>query len=104
MHADEVLGLLTSFINRGFALGAGLKVKEGTNATMGLATLAAGTVVVNTTKVTATSRIHLTGQADGGTPGWQRVSARTAGTSFTITSSSATDTSTVAWIIIEPAP
>jgi hypothetical protein len=30
------------------------------------------------------------------------VSARTSSTSFTITSSSATDTSTVAWVIIEP--
>jgi len=40
--------------------------------------------------------------ADGGTPGWLRVSARTPGTSFTITSSSGTDTSTVAYQIFEP--
>lgn len=84
-------------------VGKGLKVKEGTNAKMGLATLAAGTVTVSTTAVTANSRIFLTPQAGGGTPGWVRVSARSAGTSFTITSSSGTDTSTVAWIIIEPA-
>jgi hypothetical protein len=83
-------------------LGSGIAIKEGVNATMGVATLAAGTVTVLTTKVTATSRIQLTGQSDGGTVGFQRVSARTASTSFVITSSSATDTSTVAWFIIEP--
>jgi hypothetical protein len=71
---------------------------------MGLATLVAGTVTVSTTAVTANSRIYLTGQGDtAGTEGWLRVSARSAGTSFTITSSSGTDTSTVAWMIVEPA-
>lgn len=84
-------------------VGKGLYVKEGTNATMGSATLVVGTVVVSTTKVTATSRVFLTSQADGGTVGFLRVSARTAGTSFTVSSSSALDTSTLAWIILEPA-
>lgn len=84
------------------AVGSGILVKEGTNATMGVATLSGGTITVNTTKVTATSRIFLTSQVDGGTPGFLRVSTRSAGTSFTITSSSGTDTSDVAWIIIEP--
>jgi hypothetical protein len=84
--------------------GSGLMVKEGANATSGAAVLVAGTVTVNTTKVTATSRIHLTSNVDGGTPGWVRVSGRVAGTSFTITSSDALDTSTIAWFIIEPAP
>lgn len=83
--------------------GRGLKIKEGSNATMGVATLVAGSVVVSTTAVTATSRIQLTSQVDGGTPGFLRVSTRTAGTSFTITSSSGSDTSTVAWFIVEPA-
>ena len=83
-------------------VGKGLYVKEGSNATMGTATLTAGSVTVNTTKVTANSRIQLTSQSDGGTPGFLRVSARSAGTSFTITSSNGADTSTVAWIIVEP--
>lgn len=83
--------------------GGGLQVKEGANATMGLATLSGGTLVVSTTKVTANSRIFLTCQVPGGTPGFLRVSARTAGTSFTILSSSGTDTSQVAWWIAEPA-
>jgi hypothetical protein len=86
-------------------VGKGLYVKEGANATMGVATLVAGTVVVNTTKVTANSRIFLTVQALGtvavATP--VAVTARTAATSFTITSSAITDTSVVAWLLMEPA-
>lgn len=81
--------------------GRGLQVAEGSNAKQGTATLTAGSVVVANTSVTATSRIFLTSQADGGTQGFLRVSARTAGTSFTITSSSGTDTSTVAYEIFE---
>ena len=97
------LSLSTSDLRIGTA-GRGLMVAEGSNAKMGLATLAAGTVTVATTAVTANSRIFLTGQGDtAGTEGWLRVSARTAGTNFTITSSSGTDTSTVAWMIVEPA-
>ena len=84
-------------------VGQGLAVKEGSNAKQGTAVLSAGSAVVSNTAVTATSRIFLTSQVDGGTPGWLRVSARTAGTSFTITSSSNTDTSTVAYEIFEAA-
>ena len=83
--------------------GQGLAVKEGSNAKQGVATLVGGTVTVANTSVTATSRIFLTSQADGGTPGFLRVSARVSGTSFTITSSSGTDTSTVAYEIFEAA-
>jgi hypothetical protein len=84
--------------------GGKLLIKEGSNASMGTATLVAGTVTVNNTLVTANSRIFLTAQNTGGTPGALRISARVAATSFTITSSSATDTSLAAWLIIEPAP
>jgi hypothetical protein len=86
----------------GEVAGAGLRVKEGKNCKQGTAVLVAGTVTVAYTAVTASSRIFLTSQADGGTPGFLRVSARTPGTSFTITSSSRTDTSTVAYEIFEP--
>lgn len=82
--------------------GQGLKIKEGSNAKQGTAVLVAGTVVVSNTSVTANSRIFLTSNADGGTPGFVRVSARSAGASFTITSSSGTDTSTIAYEIFEP--
>lgn len=83
--------------------GKGFQVAEGSNCKQGTAVLAAGTVVVANTSVTANSRIFLTTQAPGGTVGAPYVSARTAGTSFTITSTSNTDTSTVAYLIMEPA-
>ena len=70
--------------------------------THGTAVLTAGTVTPTATTVTANTRIFLTSQADGGVPGWLRVTARSVGASFTITSSSATDTSTVAYLIVEP--
>ena len=82
--------------------GNGINIKEGSNATMGVATLVAGTVTVSTTAVPATSRIFLPSQVDGGPPGFVRVSTRTAGVSFVI-SSSVADTSNIAWLIVEPA-
>lgn len=78
-----------------------LAVAEAANMPLGVATLVAGSVVVPHTNVTATSRIFVSRQAAGGAPGHLSVS-RIAGTSFTITSSSATDTSTVAWLLIQP--
>lgn len=84
------------------SLGTGIKVVEGTNATMGTAVLVAGTVTVNTTSVTANSRIFLMPQTFGGTAGLLNISARVAGTSFTITSLNVLDTSTIAWLIVEP--
>lgn len=81
----------------------GFQVSEaGTSPKMGIATLVAGTKVVTTGAVTANSRIFLTNNVPGGTPGFLRVSARTAGTSFTILSSDALDTSQIAWEIREP--
>lgn len=103
------LGITSSFINvinvdlEISTLGRGLYIKEGANATMGTATLSSGSVVVSTTKVTASSRIYIT--VNGGTltnVGSTYVSARTAGTSFTISSTNVLDSSSVAWIIIEP--
>lgn len=82
--------------------GNGLQVAEGSNAKQGTAVLVAGTVTVANTSVTANSRILLTTQTPGGTAGFLVVSARTAGTSFTILSSNAADTSTVAYEIFEP--
>jgi hypothetical protein len=67
----------------------------------GSCTLVAGTCTVSTTAVAAGSRIFLTGQ-DANANGTLHVSARVAATSFTITSSDATDTGVVAWQISEP--
>lgn len=100
--AANQLSVSTADLRVGTA-GRGLMIAEGSNAKMGTATLVAGTVTVATTAVTANSRVFLTAQTLGGTAGFLRVSARTAGTSFAITSSSNIDTSTVAWLLMEPA-
>lgn len=86
--------------------GAVLRVKQGgANATSGTGTLNGTTAVtVTTTKVTANSMIMLSIQAPGGTPsGSIYVFTRTAGTSFQV-KSAASDTSTFAWMIVEPSP
>lgn len=84
--------------------GKGLSITEGSNCKMGVSTLVAGTVTVSTTAVTATSRIFITYQSLGtiSLPAAIGVTARTAGTSFTITSATITDTSVIAWHIVEP--
>jgi hypothetical protein len=73
----------------------------GSSDVAGVATLVAGTATVSTTSVSANSMIFITSSNPGGTPGWLHVSARTNGTSFVITSSSASDTSDVSWEIKE---
>ena len=84
---------------RSFGFDTGLEsVVEGTNKPMGLATLAAGTVTISNTLVTATSRIFLSRQTAGGTLGQLSV-VLNAGVGFTINSNSASETSTVAWEI-----
>ena len=103
-------GQFTAFTGNPKALvagspGGGLAVAEGSNARMGTVTLVAGTATVANTSVTATSRIQLTAQSLGTVtaPKALAVTARTAGTSFTVTSADATDTSVVAWFMVEPA-
>lgn len=86
-----------------FTATGGFKTGEAANSKQGTAVLVAGAVVVANTSITANSRIFLTSQVDGGTVGFLRTSARVVGTSFTITSSSLLDTSTVAFEIFEPA-
>ncbi len=82
----------------------GLEVLEGANPTMGVATLVAGVATVLTNRVTASSRIFLSVQTPGGTQGFlsAAVASRVAGTSFAIASTSATETSVVAWLLVEP--
>ena len=65
----------------------------------GTATLVAGTATVSSTKVLSHSKIKVGQKIPGGTPGAVFVSAKTAGTSFIITSTSALDTSVVSWEI-----
>jgi hypothetical protein len=106
---------ITRFTDSGVAAGAEFSIDRATGKTTigasgtalrrikhGVVTLVGGTATVSDVNVTADTRIMLTSQSDGGTPGWVRVSARTPTTSFTITSSSGTDTSTIGWVMFEP--
>lgn len=81
-----------------------LMINGGANEQCGTAVLVGGTVTVNNTKVSANSIIIITVQALGtvAVPSGYSISARVAGTSFTILASAPTDTSTVGWFIIEP--
>ncbi len=79
-----------------------INVDEGTNKTMGVATLVGGSVSVTTTPVTASSRIFLTIQSPSGTVGNPYIVQRTAGVGFHVSSTSATDASSVGWLLIEP--
>jgi hypothetical protein len=66
----------------------------------GTATLVAGTVTVANTKITSTSVIRVHTRTPGGTQGAVFISALTAGTSFTIKSTSASDTSVIYYEVV----
>lgn len=66
----------------------------------GSAVLVAGTVTVANTAVAADDIIVVARLVTGGTVGHLRVGTITAGTSFVLESSSNTETSTVAWLIV----
>lgn len=69
----------------------------------GTATLVAGvtsTVTISATWVRDDTPIFLCRTVTGANAGWLNTGTRTAGTSFTITSSDAADDSTVAWLAI----
>lgn len=68
----------------------------------GLAILVAGTVTVANRKIQAGDIVHLSRQVTGGTVGHLTKGTVTAGASFAINSSSATDTSTIGWSILSP--
>jgi hypothetical protein len=80
-----------------------INITTGTNGSAGTSgAMTAGSVVVNTTAITANSLVFFATHTLGTVtvPQAYRVSARTPGTSFTIQSQSATDTSTVDYWII----
>lgn len=78
-----------------------INITTGSNASIGQsAAMTAGTITISTTAVTASSIIMLVHASTGGTQGILSVGTITAGTSFVINSSSATDTGTVNWWII----
>ena len=75
-------------------------IKFGSSA-CGSATLVGGTKAVAYPAFKGTEKVLLTSQADGGTPGWLRITSAAGGVGFTINSSSGTDTSTVFWFVAE---
>jgi hypothetical protein len=66
------------------------------------ATLVAGTVTVSSAVVLSSSKILVSRMTPGGTLGHLSVPTITSGTSFVISSSSASDTSVVAYLILNP--
>lgn len=99
----NAMGLKT--LNGSLTLGTAgnkLNITTGTNASAGKSTLVAGTVTVSTTAVTASSIIILTCQVLGTVTVASALTIGTvvAGTSFVINSAVVTDTSTIAWFII----
>lgn len=79
----------------------GLRIKTGTNERMGSATLIAGTATVSNVNITASSHVFLT--SEGASNGSVYISSRTVGADFIITSSDASSTNTVFWMLVEPA-
>ena len=69
----------------------------------GVATLVGGTATVNNSLISATNNVLITVQSLGtvSSPTPICVTSKVSGTSFTITSSDATDTSTIFWAIVE---
>ena len=87
--------------------GKGFKIKEGSNARMGIVTLSSGAATVNNATVTANTRIFLsvngvTAFANLGIL-YEDSASRVPGTSFTIKSTNGADTASIAWVLIEPA-
>lgn len=66
----------------------------------GTATLVAGTVSVSLSSVSASTRVLVSRLVPGGTVGHLSVPTISNGTGFTIASTSASETSTVAWLAI----
>lgn len=98
----DVTGDVTVVGNLGLdTAGNKLTIATGANASIGVSgAMTAGTITISTTAVTADSKIFLTHATVAGTQGILSVGTIVAGTSFVINSSSATDTSTVNWWII----
>jgi hypothetical protein len=88
----------------GMNLSAGLKLNVNTvaaNAIAGVSgALAAGTVTISTTKVTANSVILVSHAAAAGTLGQLSIGTINAGTDFAILTDDVLDTSTVNWFIL----
>ena len=78
----------------------GFKIKEQANGRAGQATLVGGTVTVSNTSVTSATRVRYWVSTAGGTQGFLSYT-KVNSTSFTINSTSASETSVVDWELVE---
>lgn len=81
--------------------GKGLRIKQGSNARAGIATLSAGAVTIANNSVTANTLIILGYHGTPSSPGAVFVHSVTVGTGFVINSTSATDASSISWLLVE---
>ncbi|KAG6559273.1 hypothetical protein RHABOEDO_001899 (plasmid) [Candidatus Rhabdochlamydia oedothoracis] len=111
--SEIVRALSTSASISGLAItraGSGFMIKEGANARMGIARLvplflAPSSVTVANNTVTLNTRIFLTNNNPSGLAlGEVFVALVIPGVSFTIASIAMGDTSSIAWLLVEPAP
>jgi len=100
LQANPVLAASNTFTGVN-TFSQSIQVPEGSDAYMGtIAVNGVTAVTVSTTAITGNSRIFVTTQAPAGTPGAPYVASQSAATFFTLKSTGASDTSTVAWLII----
>lgn len=95
---DVVTNLDNSFFNSATIGPNGSRIR---NLRHGLVALVAGTTTIADTLLTSNTRIFVTNNLSGGTPGRLDITARTNGVNFVITSTSGTDTSAIAWMAFE---
>jgi hypothetical protein len=82
-------------------LGKTLRIATGTNASKGTGTLVGGSVTINTNAVSSISDVFITDTGGGANIGSLYVSAVSANTSFTVSSTNGLDVSTFNWVLIK---
>ena len=98
-QAVTISGILKKLVQLAYPSFQGFNLRTGTNSRIQSAVLVAGTVTVANTSVTA-STLALIGRSTAGGALGHLSCTVVPGTSITITSSSATDTSTVIYLLI----
>lgn len=98
---DSAFGAISASNLISGVAGSGLQLQSGTGQRAGNATLVGGTVTVTNSTVGAASHILITRKTAGGTIGAALTYTISNGTSFTVTSDNALDTSVIEYFIFE---
>lgn len=98
-HTTALASITKKLVQLAYPSFQGFNLRTGTNSRLNSAVLVAGTVTVANTSVTAATLALIGRSTAGGTLGHLSYTV-VPGTSITITSSSATDTSTVIYLLI----